>query len=224
MEAAKQTPITVRVSNGFPYKSSNGSYSLSLGEPAVAAGQQLAAGKKKASKVPCKVEGCSESVSLKDMRQHIGAHVLQGDIGEEGSMVCGFCGGVCGATTCVASFQKGSIKSVIKLKVDNCPYFVELNYASALKCSNNAPCTNIPIKCPQCGLAVWKYQMLQHMQLQHGGYEITDEDVQQFAVSSEEFRGVMSKQGFSADDRLQELRDMALEADGFSPFWQLLLD
>lgn len=61
----------------------------------------------------------------------------------------------------------------------NCPHAEEFTYSTAKKGSKTTPCTNVPIICPLCppprnprdkSPAIWKYNMLQHIQFEHPGH------------------------------------------------------
>ena len=50
----------------------------------------LISGSTSDTKVACKVPNCKERTDLKEMRTHVGEHILRGHVA--GPNVCGFCG------------------------------------------------------------------------------------------------------------------------------------
>lgn len=89
--------IAVPVSPGFPYKDSNtGLCVLTEGQPAAAAASSARVGV-----VRCCVRGCKQAVARPEMRQHVAAHLLLGEVTlEQGDQACGFCGAVVSNARC----------------------------------------------------------------------------------------------------------------------------
>ncbi|KAF8868114.1 hypothetical protein BD779DRAFT_1403164, partial [Infundibulicybe gibba] len=94
---------------------------------------------------------------LKWMRNHVGKHILLALRGipqspplkpgvEVGTNPCGWCGR---DLRCKVQLSKRGAKSV--LISSSCQFHYEnMSYKTAAKCSENSPCTNIPIHCPIC--------------------------------------------------------------------------
>lgn len=95
---------------------------------------------------------CKKQVKLVDMRQHVGKHILVGNV--EGQNLCGFCG----RETCSNEFFKKSWKSkeaFYEIK-SNCPYFVKMKKSDKNHSRRN-PCSNNLILCQICKASVGKY-------------------------------------------------------------------
>ncbi|OQR91237.1 hypothetical protein ACHHYP_04854 [Achlya hypogyna] len=105
---------------------------------------------------------CSATLKLKDMRQHVGAHMaLEGF----NTIRCGFCGLDDG--TCEISLTAGtSTVTVTPVPQGHCPRFRKFYVTSAQK---NHKCTNIPMQCSACSQWLWKYTLPQHYRECHDG-------------------------------------------------------
>lgn len=57
-----------------------------------------------------------------------------------------------------------------------CPNFVKrFNYGSAEKSSKKSPCSNVPLRCPECDSkapAVWRYNLKYHLMRTHPGVSV----------------------------------------------------
>ncbi|KAF9642030.1 hypothetical protein BDM02DRAFT_3194047 [Thelephora ganbajun] len=111
---------------------------------------------------------CNAPKKLKEMRDHVGCHILLRSRGIEecdllktvGGNPCGFCGGDLCRTTLKVTSTKRQVISECRL---HCPF----KYGSAQKSTKNSPCTNVPINCPHCSETVWKYNAIDHIMLRH---------------------------------------------------------
>ncbi|EIW53975.1 uncharacterized protein TRAVEDRAFT_132679 [Trametes versicolor FP-101664 SS1] len=120
-------------------------------------------------------------------RNHVGGHILKAmrhveeglagiPVGSE--MPCGFCGRS-GISMCSQLYLTAGRSPQPR---SDCPHFYAFQYKSSLKSTQTMPCTNTPILCPVPGCtqstpdklftAVWKYNMPQHVRMQHPGYSI----------------------------------------------------
>ena len=197
--------------------------------------------------VACRVAGCGKGIKLSGMRLHVAGHILQRQCGAanglvpSGSEACGFCGIVCAnrdSAECKVELNRGSTSSTLKV-VSSCPSaHVGMSYASASKGSATSPCTNRPVPCSICSTTgatrthVWSYHYLDHMQTAHPSQQLSAEEVEKWALSSEEFRGVMGKdikaslQAATVEKGLVQLkRDNGLlpNPDQHSLFWSRVL-
>ena len=82
----------------------------------------------------------------------------------------------------------------------SCPLAYKMSYRSAEKGSNANPCTNRPIPCPTCSVSdvpnayVWSYHWLDHMQIAHSSQQVSAEQINKFAISKDEYVGVLGKE------------------------------
>jgi hypothetical protein len=119
---------------------------------------------------------CNASTKLKDMRNHVGKHILCAFRGVEDPSLkasisvnpCGWCG----RQGCkVQLIKKGTSNSISS----SCPYhYSKMMYGRAAQYSKSSPCTNVPIHCPLCleGLSgqpktIWKYNAFAHFAAEH---------------------------------------------------------
>jgi len=118
---------------------------------------------------------CQKSLPLKDMRNHVGQHILlslrscedKNATQEIGVNPCGWCGldGMC-RTQLTEAGTSISITS-------DCDYhYARMAYKRALVPSKRSPCTNVPLICPLCTPneeigTFWKYNLLFHMAAHH---------------------------------------------------------
>ena len=102
----------------------------------------------------CKL--CTKSVPLKDMRIHVGHHILFSKLNTK--YPCGFCG----KEGCSAELMK--TKKTSKM-FSNCPYFVDIKRKSKTV-SVRVPCLNYITECshPNCTFTTWVYNMKNHFQ------------------------------------------------------------
>ena len=158
--------------------------------------------------VACREGDCGKSIKLSGMRLHVAGHILQRQCGAANGLVpsgpeaCGFCGIVCASrdsAECKAELNRGSTNSTLKV-VSSCPSaHVGMSYGSASKGSTASPCTNRPVPCSICMTSgatrthVWSYHYLDHMQTTLPSQQLSADEVEKWALSPEEFRGVMGK-------------------------------
>jgi len=118
---------------------------------------------------------CGEKMKLRDMRNHVGRHILLAlrDIDENVALKPGMKVGVdpcgfCRLDGCkVQLTKKGKSQSTIC----SCKYhYTKMIYSMAAKCTKNPPCTNVPIHWPLCPSApsgqprtIWKYNVMYHL-------------------------------------------------------------
>ncbi|KAL5510616.1 hypothetical protein EMCRGX_G006184 [Ephydatia muelleri] len=102
---------------------------------------------------------------------------------------------------------------------------------SAEKGSNANPCTNRPIPCPTCSVSdvpnayVWSYHWLDHMQIAHSSQHVSAEQVNKFAISKDEYVGVLGKE-LTAKKLKEEfllLKTDILMEPRISLFWSKLM-
>ncbi|KAF8884807.1 hypothetical protein BD779DRAFT_1442856, partial [Infundibulicybe gibba] len=124
---------------------------------------------------------CGKKSKLKAMRDHVGRHILRAlrEIDESSELKPGMMVGVnpcgwCGRDTCAVQLTKKHGSKSVSV-ASNCIYHYEnMSYSQASKCTNNSPCTNIPIHCPICPVSstgqpptFWKYNGLYHLAAEH---------------------------------------------------------
>lgn len=80
--------------------------------------------------------------------------------------------------------------------VSSCKYGSQLplNHRTALKSSKKSPCSNWPLRCPQCveSVDVWKYSMAEHLRKAHPGFSESDDGISWFAQDAT--RGVTAEE------------------------------
>ena len=105
-------------------------------------------------KFSCKL--CDQEVDTKQMRLHVGKHILKDKL----SNVCGFCG----IPGCSIAFEKSSGRgATATLSANsNCAYRSKFSLKAAEKVTKSSPCTNRPVSCPMCNIVVWSYMMDSH--------------------------------------------------------------
>lgn len=113
-------------------------------------------------KKPCKV--CNKVIMLRKMRLHVAKHYFKN---ETSPQMCGFCGINCNSVLGLKT--SGSGKNVAFKTKSNCAYAYSFNYASVEKPSKSMPCSNRPIKCPQCEHFFWSYNLSNHYNDKHLG-------------------------------------------------------
>jgi hypothetical protein len=159
----------------LPYRDINGDESLLVKDiPGCLLPQQKHNGK---DILPCFL--CGEKTALKNMRNHVGGHILRTfravDATDEctlqsvGDNPCGFCG----LDGCLTQLlEKKGVSFTI---TSNCQYhYAQMQYQAAAQLSKSSPCTNVPIHCPICPTSVskapqtiWKYNALFHLTSEH---------------------------------------------------------
>jgi len=119
----------------------------------------LISGSTSDTKVACKVPNCKERTDLKEMRTHVGEHILRGHVA--GPNVCGFCGLSTCENTLVQTSSKG-VKKYFRLE-SSCAYSYSFG-KNPEKLSRRIVCTNHVVKCvvPNCSASVWTYNFVCH--------------------------------------------------------------
>ena len=177
----------------------------------------------------CCVIGCKQLAARADMRQHVAAHLLLGEVDLGlGDQACGFCGAVVSNARCTPGWGSGSRGATIKVTAEGCPCeHSKMSYKAALNSTPKAPSTNVPMKCRHCQKVVWKYHMLSHCDVCSklpANYQLDGDDEQQLCISSKEYEAVLKKHKASAEKQQQRLREIQAEYEGFAAeFWKLLL-
>ena len=97
---------------------------------------------KDVNSVTCRL--CCEEVPIKQMRTHVGKHILKEQLGD----VCGFCGMVGCSIDLIKGSGRGS--SVTSTAGSNCSYKCKFSLKAAEKPTKSGPCTNRPIRCDMC--------------------------------------------------------------------------
>ena len=104
---------------------------------------------------------CNHVVPLRNMRTHVGRHIL-GD--ECVADACGFCGGNACTTKLLCNGQ-GKLVSVI---LTSCPLEpTNVHWGAMAKAFARNPCTNRPMHCTLCKATVWLYGMKMHFDAKH---------------------------------------------------------
>lgn len=118
--------------------------------------------KQKVIKKKCFI--CKKFFNKEKMREHVGGHILRGDVDKNDPNICGFCGrNVCRNNLEVSSITHG--KPSYKIG-GNCSY--RENKARAPKQSSvRQPCTNWLIKCAICDAHIWSYMGERHYKFVH---------------------------------------------------------
>ncbi|ESK82251.1 hypothetical protein Moror_15507 [Moniliophthora roreri MCA 2997] len=123
-----------------------------------------------------KCPSCSPKVELntknaQSVLAHMGAHVLfDNKTTPRTGQHCGFCLRPWPVCSIYLGKWKGSAGGVfIDMKRSTCGNLLKLLYATAQKCTQSSPCTNIPIQCPLCpnDLTVFKYNFPEHFATKH---------------------------------------------------------
>ncbi|KAJ7679989.1 hypothetical protein B0H14DRAFT_3908259 [Mycena olivaceomarginata] len=179
-------PNVKQVSPAFPYKNSSGEVSLVSDESTALISEKSARGCLYCPEIP------------KNWRAHMGGHILRRlrNSGEPepkrkgradaqalavtyprvgDSFPCGFCGRS-GHAECQVFMKAAGKKNEIQTK---CPYAVKFQYKTADEGSAKGSCRNVPLICGLCPAAqkkhdwvpaVWRYNMAQHLRVQHSEY------------------------------------------------------
>lgn len=199
-------------------------YPLCKGRPMASSSAGSASGHGRSeTSYRCRVTQCSKPVdrTAPKLLQHTAAHILARDLPSGSAMalqmasICGWCGSGESGCKCYLTkgYQKGAfnlagncnlmpVKSGGKTTNEGHPY-ASCNYKTALEYKAESPCTNIPEFCPRCPAgtrAVWRYCMLAHIQLEHCVRDEppSDDEIEQYAVSWDEFRGILAKEKHDA--------------------------
>ncbi|KAF8216254.1 hypothetical protein K438DRAFT_1459027, partial [Mycena galopus ATCC 62051] len=97
---------------------------------------------------------------------HMGAHILYDSTVDWSTQPCGFCGKP--FPLCTFSLKKTADGLTIKLDGSKgCSNFVKkFNYGVAAKLTKGSPCSNVPLRCPECDTkdpSIWRYNLKEHL-------------------------------------------------------------
>lgn len=98
----------------------------------------------------------------------MGSHILYDPQIRDSDNPCGFC--LRTGTSCTIYLKKRRDGHQINTQISKCMNLRSLNLKPAAVLSKRSPCTNHPVMCPHCppgSPAVWKYNLEQHLRLQH---------------------------------------------------------
>ncbi|KAH9910151.1 uncharacterized protein B0H18DRAFT_1130674 [Fomitopsis serialis] len=144
---------------------------------------------------------CGETVAIKKMRDHVGAHLLakllclrdsRKLVSPIGDMPCGYCGR---SGTCTTKLKK--TKHAFKAE-SNCIFWNSFNIASAETPTQTGPSTNRPVVCKPCeerrppqkgpniddDIVFWSYNMPKHVKTHHANIQLSEEFERSFAFGS----------------------------------------
>jgi hypothetical protein len=102
------------------------------------------------------------------MRQHVGLHILKGDIALNLN-TCGFCGQLGCKIRLVVTSGKG--KNATWGPFSDCKYFKSFALKSSTNLSKNTPCSNRPVNCSICNETYWSYNISIHYNEKHSSVE-----------------------------------------------------
>ena len=122
------------------------------------------------SDVKCKVTKCKKTLPLKEMRNHIGKHIVKGEIPESDNL-CGFCG-VQGCRAYLQGSSSGGTRHFNK-PMSDCIYYYHYKKVGE-KATRYTPCTNRIISCPICNIYIWSYNMSTHYRKSHDGEDTSE--------------------------------------------------
>ncbi|KAL1688639.1 hypothetical protein GGG16DRAFT_12755, partial [Schizophyllum commune] len=164
--------------DALPYTDNDGSPCMHLKDvPAQYGLEKL----EPSTRVPCQL--CNKLEQVKDMRNHVGKHILRANHGIEddslpadctvGAEPCGWCGR--DDRGCIVHLLIPKGKGA-RQTISNCRYhYATMPYASASKSTKTNPVTNVPIHCPLCEPSdsgqprtIWKYNAARHISIEHG--------------------------------------------------------
>ena len=89
--------------------------------------------------IKCKV--CEKQLLIKNIRKHIGFHILNDSLED----VCGFCGMSGCSIDIIHDSGRGTTAS--KIISSNCEYKIKFSLKKAEKSSKSSQCTNRPVNC-----------------------------------------------------------------------------
>ena len=130
---------------------------------------------------------CASVVKLKDMRKHVGGHILRNTLKNQHLIsTCGFCGrnDIC-TSDLVCSSRRGA-NQFYRMKSD-CAYKVEFN-KQPIKYSTRNKCSNGLVRCKECNVVLWKYNIKLHYNVVHNSDNIPED----FTMSDSERCAMMS--------------------------------
>ncbi|KAJ7333384.1 hypothetical protein DFH08DRAFT_939956 [Mycena albidolilacea] len=101
---------------------------------------------------------------------HIGAHILHDSTVDRSTQPCGF---FCRPfAICHFALKKTADGMTVELDASKgCSNFVKkFNYGVAAKSTKNSPCSNVPLRCPECDRtdpSIWRYNLKEHLARYH---------------------------------------------------------
>ncbi|KAE9401138.1 hypothetical protein BT96DRAFT_818334, partial [Gymnopus androsaceus JB14] len=110
-----------------------------------------------------------DSMSAPDALQHMGAHILKDVHLKDANQPCGLylnTGGLCQ----IYLHKHLKAPTVIDMKQSRCQNLKSFSVKTAAEFKLGSPCTNHPLTCPLCpsdAPAVWKYNLVQHLENSH---------------------------------------------------------
>ena len=129
-----------------------------------------------------KCHHCDARLKVKDMRVHVGRHILNKTLTIPHSVsTCGYCGRQNCVSTLVVSSRRGQ-QQYYKVESD-CSYKVQASKNKSTFSVRNK-CTNTVLQCPICHKSMWKYNLPLHVAEEHTGMNMPTDD--NFIVSEEE--------------------------------------
>ena len=124
------------------------------------------------SRVKC--HHCTAVIKLKDMRKHVGKHILQKTLKNQHVIAtCGFCGK---HDTCISDLECSSRRGAnlfFRIKSD-CSYRVEYN-KQPTKYSTRNKCSNGLVRCKVCKIVFWKYNIKLHFDESHDSADFPED-------------------------------------------------
>ena len=111
-----------------------------------------------------KCHKCKKNVDLKQMRVHVGVHIMKGEI----SNCCGFCGQQNRCENVLVESSKGKGRDYYKV-ASKCDYFV--HWAKVPQFSARMPCSNTLVHCLVCKASIWTYNAHDHYSRCHPDFE-----------------------------------------------------
>jgi hypothetical protein len=131
---------------------------------------------------------CNSTLKLKDMRKHVGRHVLTKTLANQHTAVtCGFCGRLSCSNQLEQTSRRGAVE-FFRMKSD-CSYRV-LPKKQPTKFSTRNICSNGLLRCHRCAepADVWKYNMSIHFAEVHDSNHTPEE----WVISDDERRGLIT--------------------------------
>ncbi|KAJ6479378.1 hypothetical protein DFH09DRAFT_951401 [Mycena vulgaris] len=97
---------------------------------------------------------------------HMGAHILHDSTINRSDQPCGLCGRPSPMCSFVLKKTLDGVAIDFK-KSQGCPNFIKkFNYGVAAKSGTKSPCSNVPLRCPECDSdqpTVWRYNLKYHL-------------------------------------------------------------
>lgn len=101
--------------------------------------------------------------------EHVGAHILFDPAVKRIDQPCGLC--LRPSSMCQYYLLKGKgTKANPRVDMERsagCPRLVKFQWGKAAVSEEKAPCSNVPLLCPLCPKAVWRYNLRVHLSSMH---------------------------------------------------------